>query len=64
MGAEGTGGQRASFRVDRSGGLYQNNTVVDYMMERRSNKDRTCLEKEYLHRLASSYGCALDDNLF
>lgn len=32
------GGQRASFRVDRSGGLYQNNTFVVYMTSRRRNK--------------------------
>ncbi len=59
----GMGEQRASFRVDRSGGLYQNNTFVDYMTKRTSDKEKTCFEGEYLHRLASCSGCALHDNL-
>lgn len=60
----GMGEQRASFRVDRSGGLYQNNTFVDYMTKRRSDKEGTCFERESLHRLASCYERALHDNLF
>lgn len=53
---EGWVGQRASFRVDRSGGLYQNNTVVDYMTKRASDKDtRPCFEREYLRGHASCY---------
>lgn len=58
----GTGEQRASFRVDRSGGLYQNNTFVDYMKERRGDKEGACFEREYLHWLASCYQSALHDN--
>lgn len=38
------GGQRAGFTVDRSGGLYQNNTFVDYIAERRRDKERTCFQ--------------------
>lgn len=55
------GGQRAGFRVDRSGGLYQNNTFVDYMTKRRSDKERTCFQREYLHRLTPSYERPLRD---
>jgi len=41
----GMGEQRASFRVDRSGGLYQNNTFVDYMTKRGGDKERTRPER-------------------
>ena len=59
----GTGEQRASFRVDRSGGLYQNSTFVDYMTKRRGNKERTRSERECLHGPASCHERALHGNL-
>lgn len=60
----GMGEQRASFRVDRSGGLYQNNTFVDYRTKRRSDKERTRFEREYLRRLASCCERAVHAYLF
>lgn len=38
------GEQRASFRVDRSGGLYQNNTFVGSIKKRRGDGERTRLK--------------------
>lgn len=42
----GMGEQRASFRVDRFGGLYQNNTFVDYRTKRRCCPKRGRVLKE------------------
>lgn len=56
-------GQRASFRVDRSGGLYQNNTVVDYITKRRGNKDAKTMFRKRIYSQACLTFCHLQDNL-
>lgn len=54
-GMDGWVGQRASFRVDRSGGLYQNNTVVDYM----SKKKKQQRHEDAFRKRKSSQACVM-----
>lgn len=60
----GDGGQRASFGVDRSGGLYQNNRVVNYFAKRRSKQKHVVMFFKGMFQRMKLFKCSGISYLF